>query len=94
MMLGLERMDRMRLFADELTAVAVPRATRSLGAAASGSGSRHHTADAADDEPASQRAGGPQPLGRRVQNAPYSCHMLHPCSRALHSKDPAVHMGH
>jgi hypothetical protein len=67
MMLGLERMDRMRMFADELTAVAPPRSTRTLGSAAVGSDSRRHTAGGADEDPASQRSVFPQPSGRRVR---------------------------
>ena len=44
MMLGLERMDRMRMFADELTAVTTTRVPRPLGPA-----SRRRVADADDD---------------------------------------------
>lgn len=63
MMLGLERMDRMRMFADELTAVAAPRISRTLGSAA---GSRRRVADAADDDSGSQRSGVSDVSGLRV----------------------------
>jgi hypothetical protein len=67
MMLGLERMDRMRLFADELTAVAVPRSSRTVGSAAGGGDSRRQATGAADDEPTPQRSEYSQALGRRVR---------------------------
>lgn len=60
MMMGLERMDRMRMFADELTAVAAPRISRGLPSA-----SRRRVADA-DDDSASQRSGFSGVSGNRV----------------------------
>lgn len=68
MMLGLERVDRMRLFADELTAVAVPRTSRASGGTVGDGGSNcRRVADAANDDSGSQRSGFSQPSGRRVR---------------------------
>lgn len=66
MMLGLERVDRMRLFADELTAVAAPRIARASGSG--GGGNRRRVADAAADDAGSQRAGRSGASGRRVSH--------------------------